>query len=234
MELQEVDRQLLDLERAKGSLPQYLEELKRNLENLNATLENQSGRLKTVQAERRSAEGALSLAKERKKKYENQLYSVKTNKEYDAITTEIENTEKEIDAYETKILESLDQEEQLTKEVQDLQSQIKVVEADMMVQQATLNQKMAQTKGQFDELKEQRHGLSQELQPGILRSYERIFRGKDGIAVVTVTRGACGGCNTLMPPQRIMEIREMKVIHYCENCGRILVWQEEEAAAVPA
>ena len=45
---------------------------------------------------------------------------------------------------------------------------------------------------------------------------------RNGLAVVSVKRGACGGCFNVVPPQKQAEIREKKKIIVCEHCGRIL------------
>lgn len=46
---------------------------------------------------------------------------------------------------------------------------------------------------------------------------------KNGLAVVSVKRKACGGCFNQIPPQRQLDIRISKKIIVCEYCGRILV-----------
>ena len=62
----------------------------------------------------------------------------------------------------------------------------------------------------------------------LLSAYEKI-RGnvKNGLAVVSVKRDACGGCFNKIPPQRQLDIKLHKKIIICEHCGRILVDEEE-------
>ena len=58
---------------------------------------------------------------------------------------------------------------------------------------------------------------------------ERLFLGYNkirnnalnGLAVVEVKRGACGGCFNVVPPQRQVDVKEKKKIIVCEHCGRI-------------
>ena len=58
----------------------------------------------------------------------------------------------------------------------------------------------------------------------LLFSYDRIRKSyRNGLAVVPVVRGACGGCFNAIPPQKQSEIRQRKKVMVCENCGRILV-----------
>ena len=62
------------------------------------------------------------------------------------------------------------------------------------------------------------------IEPRLLKSYDRIRENyRNGLAVVTVNRGACGGCFNRIPPQTIIEIGVMKKIIACEHCGRVLV-----------
>ncbi|MGH7491327.1 MAG: zinc ribbon domain-containing protein [bacterium] len=233
LDLQNVDRQLFALERAKGDLPRSLEEMKDRLAELAVAHAQKSASAAAVLQARHVLENALSLARERKKKYESQLYAVKTNKEYDAITLEIENTEKEIDQNETKIIEALDQEERLKQELAQDDAQIKALALEKQQQEETLNRLLEQNKSQVERLLNERQQLAAGLELVLLRSYDRIRRGKEGGEAVTVIhRGSCGGCRTRIPSQRLMELRDMNQIYYCENCGRILIWQEEEAVAV--
>ena len=62
------------------------------------------------------------------------------------------------------------------------------------------------------------------IEERILSAYNRI-RGKvrNGLAVVSVDRDACGGCFNQIPPQRQLDIQMHKKVIVCEHCGRILV-----------
>ena len=63
----------------------------------------------------------------------------------------------------------------------------------------------------------------------LLSAYGRIRSNvRNGLAVVTVKRDACGGCFNRIPPQRQVEIRQGKKLIVCEYCGRILVADPEE------
>jgi predicted nucleic acid-binding Zn-ribbon protein len=63
----------------------------------------------------------------------------------------------------------------------------------------------------------------------LLTAYNRIRRSvRNGLAVVTVKRDACGGCFNRIPPQRQVDVRQGKKLIVCEYCGRILVGGDEE------
>ena len=46
---------------------------------------------------------------------------------------------------------------------------------------------------------------------------------RNGLAIVSIERGACGGCFNKIPPQKQMDIKLGKKILVCEYCGRIMV-----------
>ena len=51
------------------------------------------------------------------------------------------------------------------------------------------------------------------IEPNLLMSYEKLVeRQRNGLAVVKVSRSACGGCFNIVPPQRQAEIKEKKKI----------------------
>jgi len=232
VDLQQVDSELLTLEKAKGDLPKRVLELKSQLEQIVALRRQKAEALATAQKDRRAAEGALQMARERKKKYDEQLYSVRNNKEYDAVTAEIEMAAFDIDENETKILETIEQEDGLKKEAAEQDERLAAAQSEFDAQQAILTAREAETSSMVDTLQTQRESLVVKLRRPILNAYQRILNGKDGLAVVGVVRGSCGGCSTRIPPQRVMEIREMNQVRYCESCGRILVLYDTDEETV--
>ena len=71
--------------------------------------------------------------------------------------------------------------------------------------------------------------VKEKIDERLLAAYDRIRRNvRNGLAVVTVKRDACGGCFNRIPPQRQVDIRQGKKIIICEYCGRILVADPDE------
>ena len=64
----------------------------------------------------------------------------------------------------------------------------------------------------------------EQLDARMLAAYQKVRSNvRNKMAVVTVVRGACGGCFNKIPPQREIDIDESRKIVVCEYCGRILV-----------
>jgi len=234
IKLQEIDTQLYELERSKGDLPRLVKELDDRLKQFVLDHKKKTDDLAAALAQKRSLEGALEVLREKRKKYEGQLYTVTNNREYDAVTIEIESADLEIDNDETQVIELIDREQVLTKEVAELSEHVAQAQKDHDEQRAILDARLAEMRSQVEGLQARRNEQVAFLKPQVIGSYNRILHGKDGLAVVQMVRGSCGGCSTRIPPQRGMEIREMDRIILCESCGRILVPAAEAEAPVTA
>ena len=63
-----------------------------------------------------------------------------------------------------------------------------------------------------------------DIESRLLASYDKIRKTyRNGLAIASVARGACGGCFNRIPPQLQIEIGVMKKIIACEHCGRVLI-----------
>jgi predicted nucleic acid-binding Zn-ribbon protein len=169
------------------------------------------------------------------KKYNDQQKNVKNNREYDAITKEIELQELEIQICEKKIKEAKERIDAKKAEIDGIENQIKERTADLDNKRKELDEIMAESQEEEKRLLGEREKAAKKIEEKMLKYYERLRSSlSNGLAVVRVVRGAAEGCNIIIPPQKIAEIREKKKIVIDEHSGRILadvdvVSMEEEA-----
>ncbi len=229
IELQKVDSRLRDLKALQGDLPKKLEALKQKVSEKSSLLSEKEAALEEAKKDKHSAELEIQSLREKDKKYRDQLFKVTTNREYDAIQAEIDAMATAIDEQETLFLESSEKEETFTKEIEELKKELEEIKKNVADVEKELQEKLNLTRREETELQRRREELVHDLDVPIYRTYERIRKGKsDGLAVVPVVNGACGGCRQAIPPQKILEIRRMNQVIICEGCGRILIWQEDE------
>ncbi len=229
IELQKVDSRLRELQALQGDLPKRLEALKQNVNEKSDLLHAKEAALEEAKTAKHLAELEIQSLREKDKKYHDQLFKVTTNREYDAIQAEIDATTTAIDEQETLFLEASEKEETLTAEIEELKKEVEQIQAEAVEVEKELQEKLNLTRREETELQRRREELVHDLDVPIYRTYERIRKGKpDGLAVVPVVNGACGGCRQAIPPQKILEIRRMNQVIICEGCGRILVWPDEE------
>jgi len=227
-ELQAVDSKLLDLEISKGDLPKLVQDFEKKIAKLERQIQETDGKLTETQKIRRQTEGQIKLEEEKLKKYQNQLYDVTTNKEYDSLTQEIENEKNLIENLETQILEYITIEEETEKDQTGIGEEMERYSNELKEKKTELNEMLKSSENEELKLQHAREKIVHKLKKPLLNKYMRINKAKHGLAVVPVTRNACGGCFKAIPPQEIVEIRKRDKMICCETCGRMLVWNNKE------
>ena len=227
VQLQIVDSQMHDLEIAKGDLPETVSKLTEEVNTLEKYISEKGKALKNAQLESRNLEGLVNLSSEKLKKLQNQLYDVTTNREYDALTTEIETEKNNIEDNENKILELFSFEEDTVKEIETKKKELAKLKKELKEKDSELKKLIEVNQEKENRLLNERENIVVRINKHLLNSYIRIHEYyKNGLAVVPVTRNACGGCYNTIPPQKLVEIRRMDKVIACEVCGRILVWRD--------
>jgi predicted nucleic acid-binding Zn-ribbon protein len=228
IDLQEIDSRFDTLQLQKGDLPLMIEESEDDLKEKSKKKQELEENIEKGKADRRMFQMEIEAGQEKLKQYEERLYKVQTNKEYDAISLEIDTKKMEIKELENKILQSLEEEEELKSQIEQLKDDIKNIEEQLSEHRRELEEIILQTKEEEAHLQKNREKILSEIDKRYQWQYERIRKAKDGIAVVSVKKNSCGGCFSALPPQKIVEVREMSRLFTCEYCGRILVWVDEE------
>ncbi len=228
VQLQNIDQQIFQLEKLKGNLPNELLDLQEQITQIHQTLDSAEGQLESASQDRRRFELELKSLQEQLVKYRQQIYAVKSNKEYDAITAEIETTEIQISDLETQILQLMESESTLRPKIAENQNKIQTVENRLSECKQKLTQLTAINEKELTELTEKRNDLLPQILRPLLANYERIRKGKGGIAVVPIVNGSCSGCFSSLPAQTILEIKKMNQLIFCQYCGRLLVWVDQD------
>ena len=227
--LQKIDTQLYYLEELKGDLPVQVNNLKKEKEDFALTRQEQEEQLQSYKKERDMLNLEVKDLEDKKEKYKNQLYEVKTNREYDAVSAEIESVSDQVSNKETRVLELMSLEEDLETTIKETQEKAGELMVQLEQKEKDLGGRLANTESEEKKLQADRDVIAKKLTPRMLSSYERILKAKNGMAVAPVVKGAlCGGCFKNLPPQRVLEIRQMNRMILCEVCGRMLIWDNSE------
>jgi predicted nucleic acid-binding Zn-ribbon protein len=90
-----------------------------------------------------------------------------------------------------------------------------------------LDEIVSETQVEEERLQSKIKEIEERIDDRLLSAFKRIRKNaRNGLAVVTVARDACGGCFNKIPPQRQLDIQLHKKVIVCEYCGRILVDNE--------
>ena len=233
--LQSVDSSIDQIEILRGELPMEVKDLEDEVQGLvnrqNRIEEEINGITEFIETKKASIKESEALLA----KYEQQSDNVKNNREFEAINKEIEMQGLEIKLCEKHIRDANEELAEKVKVLDAAKKTISVKEGVLDHKKEELEKIIADTEIEEKELRIKSEEARTHIDERLLYSYDRIRNSyRNGLAVVTVERDACGGCFNSIPPQRQSEIRLHKKIIVCENCGRILVEEEAATAASDA
>lgn len=223
-QLQIVDSEIDKIRIVRGELPLEIEDLEDLLAGLQTRLEKLNSELDAINNEILTKKNANLDAEALVKRYEKQLKNIKNNREFSSLTKELEYKGLEIQLNDKHISEF--QGKTLHKEevINELKSQISDREEELSLKNKELAAIIKETEKEEKELVKKSEKAQAVIEERLLLSYNRIRnKVKNGLAVVSVERDACGGCFNQIPPQRQLDIQMHKKVIVCEHCGRILV-----------
>ena len=222
--LQLVDSEIDKIKIIRGELPQAIQDLEDEIAGLQTRIDNFKASIDEQNANINKRNEEVITHQAMIKKYEKQQDNVRNNREFEAINKEIEFQNLEIQLCERRNRDA-------NFKISELRQHIEAAEHLIQGRQAELNSKKEELDGIIEETKkdevrllEKSKEMEQYIDERYLTAYKRIRQqARNGLAVVTIDRDACGGCFSKIPPQRQSEIKMHKKVIVCEHCGRILV-----------
>ena len=229
-ELQKIDSKIDEINKVKGELPLDVQDLEDEMAGMKTRIEHINAEIEELNTLSKQRKREVDQAKIMIGNYKEQQNNVRNNREFDAITKEIEYQELEIELAEKRLKEYAAGVKVKKAQLEEAEALSKERTADLGAKKAELEGIEAETAPLVAEYSVQADGVKEKIDERLLAAYERIRRNvRNGLAVVTVKRDACGGCFNRIPPQRQVDIRQGKKIIICEYCGRILVADPEES-----
>lgn len=223
-ELQKIDTEIDKIRTLRGELPLEVQDLEDEIAGLETRLENLKMEITEADKNVSQKKQEITKAEELIKKYSEQLDNVRNNREYDALNKEVEFQKLEIELQQKRIREAQKNKTEKEEALEISSRQYDEKKADLEAKKAELDDIIAETHKDEEELIKKSELLSLNIEERLQSAYKRIrANARNGLAVVTVDRDACGGCFNNIPPQRQLDIRSRKKIIVCEYCGRILI-----------
>ena len=223
-ELQKIDSQIDEINKVKGELPLEVQDLEDEIEGLKTRIDNINNEIEEFNSLTKQRKREVDQAKIQIAHYKEQQNNVRNNREYDSITKEFEYQELEIELAEKRLKEYTAAIKNKKVQLEDAEAVVADRNLDLTAKKSELESIEAETADQVASLESKAEKAKTKIDERLLTAYNRIRRSvRNGLAVVTVQRDACGGCFNRIPPQRQADIRLGKKLIVCEYCGRILV-----------
>lgn len=227
--LQQLDSEIEAARRRIAEIPAVQDALAARLGQATAAAEAVKQRLAESQAERKKIEAEVAAIQTRLSKYKGQLTELKTNKEYQTMQHEIATAEQAIRSLEDRVLERMEEGENLTRELKTAEAELKTQQAAVAAEKKRLDSEAAALQKTADETAAARTGAAKELSPEALRLFEHVSRQRKGLAVAEARDGGCTVCHVRMRPQMFNEVRRGENLIQCESCLRILYFLPQNA-----
>ena len=228
LKLQEVDKKLFELEEAKEKYPAEIELRRRRIAKARSALAGLEAQSAEIEKQQRHCEREIESGKAALREREERFSVVTTNKEYDSLQLEIEVCKKDLAEHETQLIKALEALEQIQEQLDDERSAFEEGRAAEQERIDELEGQLGTMQEQIDQVAASRQAVAQGIDDKLLRTYERK-KGRRGIRVAAVRKGACGACFHQMPAQIRNEVRLGNRLIFCESCGTIMVWDEQSA-----
>jgi uncharacterized protein len=223
-ELQTIDSKIDDIKTLRGELPLEVQDLEDEIEGLETRISNLHNEVEEIEGIAVRKKQEIKDAENHIKKYEEQQSNVRNNREFDSLSKELEYQRLEIELCEKRIREYTQQAKEKKVIIEQAKALLDERSIDLKNKKSELDDIISETQKEEDELNRRSEAYAEMIEQRIYTAYKRIrTNARNGLAVVTVKRDACGGCFNKIPPQRQLDIKIRKKIIVCEYCGRILV-----------
>ena len=200
-QLQTMMTEIDKIKTLRGELPLEVQDLEDEIAGLETRLQNYQAEIKEFETSVVEQKHKITESTTLIDRYKAQLDNVRNNREFDNLSKEIEFQGLEIEFSEKKIREFGEAVDAKKKDIAELTEKLEGRKADLVQKK-----------------------LEAAIEPRLLTAFKRIRKGaRNGLAVVYVQRGACGGCFNKIPPQKQLDIKLRKKIIVCEYCGRIMI-----------
>lgn len=223
-DLQLIDSRIDEIQNVRGELPLEIEDLEDEIAGINTRISNLEQDVTNLETDIKSKKNTIAEAEELTKKYNEQQKNVRNNREFDSLSKEIEYQGLEIELAEKRIKEFKAKIEQKNEVIEQNNEKLAKLNDHLKHKKAELNDILSETEKEEKLLQEKSIEYSGVIEEHLLKAYKRIrSNANNGLAVVSVERGASGGSFFTIPPQRQVEIANRKKIITDEHSGRILV-----------
>ena len=223
-DLQLIDSRIDEIISLRGELPLEVKDLENEIKELKTKSDKMNAIVEENKKQILEQKQIIENAKELHKKYEEKLKNVRNNREYNSIVKEQEYQDLESQLAEKKINEYKSNIEQKELSLEEINLKIEERSKHLDSKKNELDTILKETNKEEDILQKKSTEFEKDIEENLISSYKKIRSSvKNGLAIVSIERGASGGSYFSIPPQIQLEIASRNKIIRDEHSGRILV-----------
>jgi predicted nucleic acid-binding Zn-ribbon protein len=225
--IQNLDDEVEQVESRLDKIPQEIEKLERQIETKSDELKNSETRIQELKKNYKLKEIEIADNEGKITKLNTQTFAVKTNEEYRALLSEVEFLKKRNHEIEDEMIGIMEEEEKIRGSINDIRTETAEYITKSQARIADLQNESVTLKEKKNAARVELENNFSKLPADVKELYNRIAKSR-GRAVCLISDNTCTGCFANLTHQFLNELKKRNRILLCDNCGRILVYNDSK------
>ncbi|HXI02273.1 MAG TPA: C4-type zinc ribbon domain-containing protein [Candidatus Saccharimonadales bacterium] len=230
VEYQDLNLQISSLDARLAEIPDQLARIDAEEEAAAGIVHRAKERRDESLKQRREFERELKDLEQKVDKYNDQSREVKTNEQYRAIMSEIQNVKTHIGDVEEKILLSMEETDELSREIGEAEKQVASRKKEFDGSRKSLTEEREGLTTRRRGLDTERTALAATIPGDLMETYSKVAQLRGDVVMATFHDELCTGCSVRLRPALMAEVRKGESLFQCESCRRILYYVKEPEA----
>jgi predicted nucleic acid-binding Zn-ribbon protein len=177
--------------------------------------------IKRLKVEAHSKEVALRSTHGQIARHREQFNKAGSTKEYEALRAELNAEEATARRLEDEILAAMEEAEQKTAEVPELEAAVRRAKEEYARFEQTAGERLAGLRGHLAEAEQQLEAAETQIPESVRGAYDRVVAARGADAMAALQGRTCSACYTEITAQQYNELLQQLFV-VCKACGRIL------------
>ena len=232
LSLQELDYEVLSLERCLKEMPIQIESSKAHLGIEKNAVDAVRQEMEELKKKRIQLESEAAIQADQMAKTKIKQTSVKTNEEFTALKAEIEFIKQKIASIEDEELIVMEKMDEKEKTFPQVEAKFKKEEERFLKFKKQKETTIKDFRQNLVVMKMRREELEKTIEPEWANHYQKVVKMRGENVVVAIVGDQCQGCHQQLKPQLVIDVKIGEKVFECDRCNRIVYWQSEEEAEV--
>ncbi len=226
--LQAVINKKYSLYRTHETIPERLEQLRNEVKQAEEKLTNAQKAIKDNQTYLSRSRKEIEQSEEKMTSLQSKLNQVKTTREYESRQKEIKSQRERTTELEKGVGDAEGKLSELQAVMDSMAKELEGVKERVQPEIDQLEAESAEYERELGEIIIVEREKREAVPSAILERVDRLIMLRQGLAVVPVSDGCCGGCGVQLSPQTIQVAKRGLDLLQCDRCSSYLYWDEEE------
>ena len=227
--VQHHDQKIKAIDKELAGIPVEDEDIKERLVGDQRAVEAAKLEMQQTEVAIKNLEIDVATRRDSITKLKMQQFETRKNEEYQRMGKEIERYTAEIAGLEDREMELMEQADVQKKALESARAKLAGNETSVKEELEDLGELAAKLKADRAAEVMEREKNAAAMDDAVIDNYNRLFKSKNGMAVVGLVDEICQGCHMKVVKATVVEVKAENHLAHCDNCGRILYWWTDES-----